>query len=124
MSQVREHLDNRLIRWYLDEVDVAKLTLGYVCDLTIKELRDGRELLFLHTFKITLLKELNEEKICPEAAYFERLCWIGDVGHMEHEFDQKLFLFGISRFEGRVLNLAAQVAQFDEMLSHVCIKHS
>ena len=78
----------------------------------------------MHTFKITLLKELNEEKIGPEAAYFERLCWIGDVGHMEHEFDQKLFLFGISRFEVWVLNLAAQVPQFDKVLSHVCIKHS
>ena len=124
MSQVREHLDNRLIRWYLDEVDVAELTLGYICDLTIKELRDGRELLFLHTFKITLLKELNEQKVRPEATYFERLCWIGYVGHMEHEFDQKLFLFGISRFEVWVLNLAAQVPQFDKVLSHVCIKHS
>ena len=124
MSQVREDLDNRLIRWYLDEVDVAELTLGYICDLTIKELRDGRELLFLHTFKITLLKELNEQKVRPEAAYFERLCWIRDVGHMEHEFDQKLFLFGISRFEVWVLNLAAQVPQFDKVLSHVCIKHS
>ena len=50
MSQVREHLDNRLIRRYFNEVDIAKLTLGYVCDLTIKELRDGRELLFVNTF--------------------------------------------------------------------------
>ena len=91
MSQVREHLDNRLIRRYLNEVDVTKLTLGNVCDLTIKELRYGWELLIVHTFEITLFKELDEEKICPEATYFERLSWVGDVGHVEHEFDQKLF---------------------------------
>ena len=104
MSQVREHLDNRLIRRYLNEVDVTKLTLGNVCDLTIKELRYGWELLIVHTFEITLFKELDEEKICPEATYFERLCWVGDVGHVEHEFDQKLFRFSISRLEIRVFN--------------------
>ena len=104
MSQVREHLDNRLIRWYLNEVDVTKLTLGNVCDLTIKELRYGWELLIVHTFEITLFKELDEEKICPEATYFERLSWVGDVGHVEHEFDQKFFRFSISRLEIRVFN--------------------
>ena len=104
MSQVREHLDNRLIRWYLNEVDVTKLTLGNVCDLTIKELRYGWELLIVHTFEITLFKELDEEKICPEATYFERFSWVGDVSHVEHEFYQKLFRFSITRLEIRVFN--------------------
>ena len=123
MSQIREHLDNRLIRRYLNEVDIAELTLGYVCDLTIKELRDGRELLFVYTFEITLFKELNEEKICPEATYFERLCWIRDVGHVEHEFDQKLFLFCLTRLECWVFHLAVQATQLFEMLSHISVEY-
>ena len=110
MRQVREYFDNRLIRRYFNEVDVPKLTLGYVCDLTIEELRYGWELLFVYTFEIALFKELNEEKICPEATNFEWFGWIGDVCHVEHEFDQKFFFFSITWFEIRVFNLAAQDA--------------
>ena len=123
MCQIREHLDNRLIRRYLNEVYVTKLTLSYVCDLTIKELRDGWELLIVITFEITLLKELHEKKICPEATNFERLSWVGDVSHVEHEFDQRLFRFSFLRLEIWVFNLTAQFSELNEMLSHVGVEH-
>ena len=121
MRQVREYFDNRLIRRYFNEVDVPKLTLGYVCDLTIEELRYGWELLFVYTFEIALFKELNEEKICPEATNFEWFGWIGDVCHVEHEFDKKFLVFGVMRLETGVCHSAANMPKLLEVPFHVSI---
>ena len=75
----------------------------------------------MHSFKIALLEELNEEQICPGAAYLERLRWIGDVRHVEHEFDQKFLVFMIAWLETRVCQSTAQMPKLIKVFSHVSI---
>ena len=97
------------------------MTLGYVCGFTIEELRYIWEQLRVHPFNIALHKELDKEQIRPTAAYFEGLRWIGDVRHVEHEFDKKFLVFGVMRLETGVCHSAANMPKLLEVPFHVSI---
>ena len=75
----------------------------------------------MHPFNIALHKELDKEKVCPSAAYIKGLRWIGDVRHVEHEFDQKFLVFGVMWLETWVCHSGAKIPKLLEVLFHVSI---
>ena len=45
--------------------------------------------------EVSLSEEFDEKQIRPKSAEVERLSWVGDICHVEHELDEAFLLFAV-----------------------------
>ena len=119
--QVWERFHDLRVGWLDDEVDETDLTLCDVCRFSLEELADLESVLFL---QIALHEELYEKQVRPQAAQVPGLRRVRDIGKMEHELDEELFVLSIGWIEIFVGYARADLAKLLKVLSHVCRQHS
>ena len=119
--QVWECFHDLRVGWLYDEVDETDLTLCDVCRFSFEELADLESILF---FQIALHEELYEEQVRPQAAQVPGLRWVRDIGKMEHELDEELFVLSISWIEIFIGCARADLSKLHKVLGHVCCQHS
>ena len=85
MLEFWEHLDNLSERWEDNEIDESNLTLGDVGCVAVVKLGNREPLDFLH---VSLSEKFHEQQVAPVLTQRKLLCRVGNIGHVEHEFDE------------------------------------
>ena len=76
-------------RRFQKKVDKAKLAASYVCGLPITKRGNGD---CKRSFKVTLGKELSEDKVCPTLAHGPLSAWIDNVCNVKCLAQQEGFV--------------------------------